>query len=286
MEPEPSPGAAAPASPAPAAAPRRPDAWLAAASTVLGALSLVLLGAVIAAFAANGAASSTHSKTLTAVAVLFSGGTAMLGLILGVGALAVKTDDKSWAILGSGLNAVLLLGYLGFAAFAYVLAERKREAPAPVPLNAAANLRAVVDAKRQFDEGVDHEMNGAVLAGYARVTVADLVVEPRKYDGVKVCFPGYYSGTNLDLFAVYGQWGKGGIVWVDGGALSVDKKKDLLNRLDGFHKVVIKGTLRSGSARAAPPRARPRIPFASAAIDLRLSADDVIDVGRDPAPAR
>jgi len=148
------------------------------------------------------------------------------------------------------------------------------------PLQADVSRRL---ADIDLEQSRDRQLGEAVHAGYAAATVADIVVTPEKFASRRVAFSGLYAGQNLDMFSVWGKFGKGGIVRVDGSQLSVEKKKELLGSLDGFHKVLVKGVCRVEKQRPMPgggPLSMGVPGMGVAASSTIIRAEDVLDLGR------
>jgi hypothetical protein len=284
MDPEPQAAAPAPASPAPAAAEEQ-GAWvLGAASIGVSAIALVLVGAmVIARFVpALQALPMRTMQMVQGMVFILACGAAFLGLGLGVGGLFQKGASKVLPAVGLALNAGLLLVMACLIGLALVMTSRVASRLGALPAaGAPAQATDVAREKADIESKLGAEMGSAAHDGYSRVTVADLVADPNRYASSRVYFSGFYSGTSPDNFAVYGLWAKGGIVWVDGSGLSVDKKKDLLVRLDGFHRVLIRGTF---AAQETPRRSSGLGGGVTGTPQFRVRADDVIDLGRDPSP--
>ena len=276
-----------PASPAvPAKAPEESSAvatGLGIASIVAGGLAVLLMAAgfLLKLTPLAGHLSPQALSQLLGFGIIAGSDAAFLGIGLGIGALVQKGEGKVPAIAGVLANAMLLfivggLAVLGLLVGARAAAARQTQAAAQSE-GAQAAAREAADARASLLKAGAIGMEQAQHDGYTAVTVADLIADPERHAAAKVCFTGFYSGSSPDLFFVWGQFGKGGTIRVDGSGLSVEKKKDLLNHLDGFHRLLIKGTF------GVFPNKRlaglPRVPAHS------VVADEVVDLGKDANPS-
>lgn len=287
MEPEPQPLSPAPLQ-APARTAEEQGSWaLGAAAVGLSGVAVLVIGATVALrfVPALQALPPKSMQMIQGLGFIAACGAAFLGLGLGVGGLFQKGANKVLPAVGLALNGGLLVVMAALMVLAVAMTAHM--APRMGGMSAGGALPPATDnarVKADIEAKLGVEMGSAAHDGYSRVTVADLVADPTKYASSRVYFSGFYSGSSPDFFAVYGLWAKGGVIWVDGSGLSVDKKKDLLVRLDGFHRVLIKGTFAAVNAPHGSPRGSSLGGGGSGSAQLRVRADDVVDLGRDPAP--
>jgi hypothetical protein len=277
-----------PASPAvPAKAPEESSAvatGLGVASLVAGGVAVLLMasGFLLKLTPAAGHTSPQALSQLLGFGIIAGSDAACLGIGLAIGALVQKGEGKVPAIAGILANAMLLLivgglAVLGLLVGARAAATRQTQAAAQAEgIQAAA--REAADARASLIKAGAIGMEQAQHEGYTAVTVADLIADPAHHLSTRVCFTGFYSGSSPDLFFVWGHFGKGGNIRVDGSGLSVEKKKDLLNRLDGFHRVLIKGSFGGVKPPHEPRLGLHREP------QIAVLADEVVDLGKDANP--
>ncbi|MDE2509918.1 MAG: hypothetical protein KGL74_02235 [Elusimicrobia bacterium] len=255
------------------------------ASIVAGVLAVLLMvsGFLLKLLPPGSRLQTQFVTQLLGLGIIGGSDVACLGIGLAIGALVFKGGGKVPAIAGALFNVLILtsvssLALLGLFVGSRTLAARKTQAAA-LAAGAQATAQAAADARASLLKAASIGMEQAQHEGYTAVTVADLIADPDHHLSTRVCFTGFYSGTSPDLFFVWGRFGKGGTVRVDGSGLGVDKKKDLLNRLDGFHRVLIKGNFGGVKPAREPRLGLPRAPQTS------VRADEVVDLGRDPNPS-
>lgn len=135
-------------------------------------------------------------------------------------------------------------------------------------------------AQIELAEKRSQQLEEITRVGYVQLSPTELAVEPEKYYGKKVVVSGYYMGSGLERFWVSSKFGKGGKIHVNGSDIAPDKAKDLLEALDGFHRVLIKGVFRRPKKRLR--QGSPLSPFAVP--KPFVSAEDIVDLGRsDPS---
>ncbi|MFI5345417.1 MAG: hypothetical protein ACHQ51_03480 [Elusimicrobiota bacterium] len=276
--------------PASAVSPAKPPEEKSAAVTglgiaaiVVGVLSGLLMagGLLLKALPIAARLSPLLLTQLIGMGLIAGAGAACFGFGLAVGALVHKGGGKVPAIAGALLNAMILMTVSSLALLGLLVGSRAASAQktqaAALEAGAQAAAQAAADSRASQLKAAAIGMEQAQHDGYAAVTVADLIADPEHHAAAKVCFTGFYSGSSPDLFFVWGQFGKGGSIRVDGSGLSVEKKKDLLNHLDGFHRLLVKGTF--GVFTDKRLAGLPRVPAHS------VVADEVVDLGRDANPS-
>lgn len=274
-----------------------PVSWLGLGSCLFGALAAILLAVSFGGLVKVGVAArlpldqrASLLRGMTSLVSLTGLGLGMgallLGLLLGVVAIAQDQGKPILAILGTILNGsqlmtlTLFMG-LGIFTLRQAAAARRAQVLASPPSPPGSSAPAT-PARPSFAEDIARRMASARATGFEPVLVADLASDPATYVSKKVAVSGFFSGQGPELFALYGRWGGGGIVWVDGATLAPQQKRALLLSLDNFHKVFVRGTFRRATAGktaggGAMIGARGAAP--------RLVADEIDDLGRVANPA-